>query len=111
MAFGFPAHHEDEVTHKGITANALRDCITEVVDELSWGADEDEDLWLGSTGLTLWSYGETVTIERHAGGRITMRSECKLVTHCFDFGRNKRNVEEFFYRLRKCVEDVSDSDD
>ena len=106
MAFGFPAYHEDEVSYKGVKANDLRRCITEALVELTWIADEDDDLWFGNTGMNLWSYGENIKIERHAGGRVTIRSECKMPTQCIDWGRNKRNVNLFFERLEDYVAEV-----
>ena len=106
MAFGFPAYHEDEVSHKGVKANDLRRCITEALVELTWIADEDDDLWFGNTGMNLLSYGETIRIERHAGGLVTICSECKMPTQCFDWGRNKRNVNLFFDTLEDYVAEV-----
>lgn len=49
--------------------------------------------------LTLQSFGEYIQVvlsEKEEGVRVYFHSRCKLETQIIDWGKNKRNAEQFF---------------
>ena len=101
MAFGFPAYHEEEVT---IPAAIGGVGLLAVLSQLGWtgGATGDGRAWRGSTGMSLASWGETIIIQWTSNSTVRVRSECAMPTQCFDWGRNKRNID----RLRLALSPV-----
>ena len=95
MAFGFPANHEEQlqlpgpITHEwvGYACHAVGWPVppTCVPGPRGW-------TWRTSTGMSLASYGEDITIIAIGPDRLLVRSECALPTQCIDWGRNATNV-------------------
>ena len=101
MAFGFPAYHTEECPLRGSEAR-LRDAVLDALAHLGWKVKEETATAIrASTSLSLWSYGERVLIRFRNDGGITATSKCALVTQCFDWGKNKRNVRKLLAEIER----------
>lgn len=96
MAFGFPAHHEEEIeTPRDIS----RGWIAHVCGLLGWGfrgehADPKAGVcWRMAESLSWAAWGTNISAWPLGARRLRVRSECALVTQCIDWGRNRRNVQ------------------
>ena len=98
MAFGFPAHHQEDFQ---IPANLPPAIIWQALQYMGWSGAGTPDgaQFRVSTGFSWWSWGENVTVFRVAADRISVRSECAMPTQMFDWGRNEANVRKFFATL------------
>lgn len=93
MAFGFPARHIEEFAAP-ISDMQFRMQVGPKLNALGWplyyqGIDRVEVGTLA--GMASW--GEEVTIEFLPPDRMRVTSKCKMSTQCFDWGKNKKNVE------------------
>jgi hypothetical protein len=101
MAFGFPAYHTEQYTLPDSQFDP-HELVVEALLDLGWSiTEESERVIRASTRVNLWSWGERVTITFRARGRVTVTSECALVTQCLDWGKNRSNVNAFLKRLKK----------
>lgn len=94
MAFGFPAHHVEEFEIPS-SDMLYRTQVGQRLNQLGWalysqGIDRIE---LG-THASLSSWGENVTCEFPAPGRMRVTSKCRMSTQCVDWGQNRRNVQQ-----------------
>jgi hypothetical protein len=60
---------------------------------------------IAKTKLNLWSWGEKVTIQVYQDGSVAVISAC--IAQIVDYGRNQRNVEQFFNTLNHLLGEVS----
>jgi hypothetical protein len=91
MAFGFPAYHTEELEYTG-SIPAFRECVAVAIRSLGWSLRDESDTELtGSTSVSLWSWGERITVRFHKGG-ASVTSCCALFTQCIDWGKNGQNV-------------------
>lgn len=98
MAFGFPAYHE--VTLRDWPSGVdLPLSMMNTLRTLGWGPNFDPNGITASSGATLKSFGEKITITISEGTIEKIRSECSLPTQCFDHGKNKQNVEKILAEL------------
>lgn len=106
MAFGFPAYHQERVTYEGHSPGELMNAIDAVFHKLNWGGTQT-GRWSFrvSTGISLWSWGETFIAEVEDEGVVFLRSECSMPTQCFDWGGNRRNVQKFLKKLDEILGD------
>ncbi len=104
MSFGFPAYHEEEYRYD-CSRSDLMDAVLTGLHELHWES-RDEGCWSISArrGISLWSWGETITIHVGPGPLLYIRSECRMPTQCFDWGRNADNVRCFL----DCLDEILD---
>ena len=88
MSFAFPAFHEARLPGMlGATA------VEAAMQRLGWSdIRRDAGAVTGKVGFNLWSFGETVTVTQ-ARDHLMLRSACVMPTQCFDWGKNRRNVE------------------
>lgn len=49
----------------------------------------------------LMSWGENLRIEILPNGLVTIESKCVFPLQCFDWGKNKKNVQTFFAELER----------
>jgi len=105
MTFGFPAFHES--TRKfGLRSSVLAAAVENTLSGLGWqfkrgtaGTQFD-----ARSGWSIWSYaGERISIDIGRDGSILVRSECTSPIQCFDYGKNRRNVEKFFDALSQSL--------
>jgi|SRR5262245_19989850 len=103
MAFGFPAYHTEELSFP-IPKDDLYEIVLDVLESLSWSIlEEREEIIQASTRISLWSWGERVTIEFFPDDTLSITSKCSLPTQCLDWGKNRSNVKKFIAKLRKFI--------
>ncbi len=99
MPCGFPAYCEERARFDCDTGE-LMDAIDDAIAELGWsGSQVDRWRWKASTGMTFFSWGESITIEVERGGRVFVRSEYSFPLAWLDWGHNSSNVTRFLKRL------------
>jgi hypothetical protein len=107
MAFGFPAYHEEEVDYD-VSRGELMDAALAALEELGWkGRESGRWRISSSTGVSLWSWGETIIIHVTRDSTLHIRSECALPTQCLDWGRNQSVVRRFLARLDAVLDDFA----
>lgn len=110
MAFGFPAYHEERIRYD-CSRNDLMDAALTAVKELGWGGYESGRWRISaSTGISFWSWGETITAYVDPGPELQIRSHCAFPTQCIDWGRNAANVRRFLDRLDDVLADYARQD-
>jgi hypothetical protein len=93
MAFGFPAYHTEELKYTE-SAPSFRAYVANAIRSLGWSVRHESDTELtASTSVSLWSWGERITVKFHEGG-ASVSSCCALVTQCIDWGKNRQNVHK-----------------
>jgi hypothetical protein len=101
MTFGFPAYHEIEKRFKRPRPDLVR-AAKRAVNSLGWKlSNSDKASLTASTSVSFWSWGEKLTVEVEDDGTVVIRSQCSLPTQCFDWGKNKKNVQRFLDEFRK----------
>ncbi|MBK8205505.1 MAG: hypothetical protein IPK87_01805 [Planctomycetes bacterium] len=96
MTIGFPAFHE-EMWRPRWPIDANR--VLAASQQLGWSFFVEHYgpvgfRWKLGTGMSFWSWGETVIVEPQPDNTVRVHSSCALVTQFLDFGRNRRNVEK-----------------
>ena len=105
MTFGFPAYHES-ARKFDMRSSVLAAAVENTLRDLGWqftrgAAGTHFDV---RSGWSIWSYwGEKIRIDIGPGGNMLVRSECASPLQCFDYGRNRKNVERFFDRLSQSL--------
>jgi len=104
MAFGFPAYHTERYSPGTTNSADLRIAVRETLTALSWSVrEESHDQLIASTSMNIRSWGEKVLISFLPDKSISVTSKCSLPTQCFDWGKNKANLERFMTEIRKHV--------
>jgi rhomboid protease GluP len=100
MAFGFPASYETEIEITG-SHTEIRDAMLRALELLSWqfSADDGVNLITARVPPSLVSWGEEFTVSLAEEPVVRLRSSCKW-TQVLDWGKNKRNVEQFLEVFR-----------
>ena len=104
MAFGFPAHAHGE-RHYDSDPDALTEAVARALSALEWLAfgNWNGDEFVAEVGTNVWSWGEKITVAIDADGTVWMKSKCRMVTQCFDWGKNQRNVNAFFAQVARAL--------
>ncbi|MCA9068374.1 MAG: hypothetical protein KDA84_05600 [Planctomycetaceae bacterium] len=103
MAFGFPAYHTERYS-PGPMAGDLMDAVYESLRALRWSIREDyDDEIIASTNVSLLSWGEKVEIRLSGRHSLSITSKCVLPTQCFDWGKNRANVNKFLDELESRI--------
>lgn len=103
MAFGFPAYHTESYS-PGESGSDLRDAVKEVLTAISWAVkQESSDTIVASSSVNIWSWGEEIIIRFLANNSLSVTSKCAFALQCFDWGKNKRNINRFMTELGKHV--------
>jgi hypothetical protein len=101
MSFGFPAYSSSN-RHFKLGKEELVSVIGEALGILGWRYESPSpNRFVARISIGLWSWGETLTAEVAFDGTVTARSECVLVTQCFDWGKNSSNVWSFFDKVSR----------
>ena len=92
MAFGFPAYHTE--LYKSDKDNIdLLNKIKEGIMSLGWKvSSQTSNKIIGSTSVSLMSWGEKLEIVKTDKNSCTITSKCSLPIQCVDYGKNKSNV-------------------
>ena len=96
MSFGFPAYSIGSQRYN-LGQSDLLGVVSESLDRLGWHYEmSSPNRFIASNRVNLWSWGENIVVETSSDGVVTARSECLLITQCFDWGKNRRNVRALF---------------
>ena len=99
MSFGFPAS-ATATRRLGIAPEALQNAITIALTTLGWRTTvASPGVVSAQVGLSFFSWGEIVEIRFYQDGSVTATSRCAFPLQCFDWGKNQRNINEFFRQL------------
>lgn len=104
MAFGFPAYFTESRIFN-LAQDELMNDVKAALDSLGWryrflSATELE----ASISISLSSWGERLKIEFLPGGVLKVKSKCVYPLQCFDWGKNRDNVQTFFAKLLRLKE-------
>jgi len=96
MPFAFPAYHEEYWAPDVLPD---RELVLAVAQALNWRLVIEPTgpigwRWRFEASLNFWSWGEIVILEPQLDNSLYVRSSCVLFTQCFDWGRNKQNVQQ-----------------
>ena len=81
--------------------------IEQVLIEFGWNHLRINPMtFKGHIGISMWSWGENFTIEMNGDGTVRMRSVCSFPLTIVSWGKNKRNVNEFFTHLGLLLEPI-----
>ncbi|WP_028863894.1 hypothetical protein [Psychromonas aquimarina] len=103
MAFGLPAQFQDSYSFDN-TDFDIRSTVNRAIKITGWKVknDSSESISL-SSGLNALSWGEDINIQFTANNSILVTSKCVFPLQCFDWGKNKGNVNKLLNILRKNV--------
>lgn len=101
MAFAFPAYHT-ETYRAVIDRSVLRVAAKQTFAAISWPVREETyDKVIATRGVSLWSWGEIVSVQFGPDNSYSVTSKCIVPFQCCDWGRNRRNVQEFADALKE----------
>lgn len=101
MAFGFPAYFiESRVFNQ--RQDELSAILQSALNNLGWRYKLlSDNEFRANIAISFLSWGETLEIRIFSGGRVQVESKCIYPLQCFDWGKNKENVETFFAQVEK----------
>ena len=104
MAFGFPAHHSDTRLF-GLAEAELSTVIETAFSNLGWQYKTlPNNEFQASVAVNFSSWGEKLKVSMLAGGIVQAESKCMYPLQCFDWGKNKENVERLFAEIERLKE-------
>lgn len=101
MALGFPAYHTQ--VYRFLNASIDRMSVMQnALFTLHWQIGERSATSITAKVGTNWlSWGEKVTIELIDSTSVSLTSQCAFPTQCFDWGKNRTNIETLISQLQK----------
>jgi len=94
MAFGFPAFAEASVTHS-LNPKQIDVAVEDALAKLGWRFSFRDGVFQAFRGVSIFSWGERITIDVSTPGVVALRSRCRFSLQCVDWGRNQRNIRRF----------------
>jgi hypothetical protein len=96
MAVGLPAAFE-EMRRYNMHFNYLSQVAVNALNALGWRYYALSPYQFSvEIKMSLLSWGEKIGIYIYQDGTVQVRSECSFPVQWFDWGRNKKNVSQFF---------------
>lgn len=96
MSFGFPAYSTGSQSFN-LRHQDLIDIVRKSLDAVGWRYEmPSPNEFVARNSVNLWSWGEKIFIAVSVEGTVTAKSQCMLVTQCFDWGKNSENVKTLF---------------
>mgnify|MGYP001219080085 CR=1 FL=1 len=98
MSIGLPAYH---IQRFDFRCSNLKVCVKAALGQTDWNWNDETAFMAKSkfkpfitakSGLTIWSYGETIQITFIDKNTIEIQSKCNFPTQIFDWGKNEENV-------------------
>ncbi|MCY7345401.1 MAG: hypothetical protein LH614_04200 [Pyrinomonadaceae bacterium] len=113
MAFGFPAYFTETIFIP-IQRHEFNQIVKEVLESLECKFIEISAEEIHSTiGINALSWGEKIKVKFLSNRMILVESRCVYPLQCFDWGKNKGNVQLLISKLNfaaKRVRDFADQD-
>ena len=75
----------------------------QVISQYGWKVSfMDSNSIKASTGISIWGWGETITIQTNGTGNTTyLNIQSKSAWALVDFGKNQENINKFLMKLSK----------
>jgi rhomboid protease GluP len=106
MAVGFPPKYSEEINHVDLNEKQFMALALEAIKSLKWNVGRiSKNKIIAYKSMSLASWGEEiiVDIEEHSA---TISSKCSSLQF-IDWGRNRKNVEEFIEVCSPLAETIS----
>ena len=95
MAVGFPASFSTEVKLVGSRKGA-HEAVIGTFETLGWRHEAvSVDVYRVQVPMNVFSWGETLTVTLTDESTALIESKCRWPLQLFDWGQNKRNVDQF----------------
>lgn len=96
MAIGLPAYHQEKRKHELANKAACETVVQAVIDEMPWiEIGYIKEAFDYRSRGTILTFAERILI--YVGeSEIFVKSSCLFPGQFIDFGKNKRNVRDFF---------------
>ena len=95
MSFGFPAYSNGS-RHSNLDPQTLAEAVSETLRVLRWPyQNPSSNKFVASISVSLWSWGERLSVDITHDGTVTACGECAFPIQCIDWGRNGSNVRSF----------------
>ena len=97
MSFGFPAYHIENIQYKKEFSNEeIIDFIKITFQTSSFILENNKDrIVYAKTQISGASWGEKIIIKINRDNSLNIKSKCSFPMQCFDWGKNKDNVNGF----------------
>ena len=105
MTFGFPAYHERYILFdRNLDFHDIERILEETFYELNLSlCGKYKNKLKAKNGFNTWSLGEQIEVSIINKNKLHIRSQCVLVTQCFDWGQNERNVNRLTQKIMSKV--------
>ncbi len=90
---GFPAYHSTEY-RSSLPASVLESAVIEAFEGMGISIERAFGRYEGRMPFNFWSFGEILSVTIGPDGQLQITSKCVMPTQCFDWGKNRRNVEK-----------------
>ena len=105
MTFGFPAYHTENYQAGAVDPSELHAAVKMALNALGWNISaERPEPGRGRdiscrTSMNMRSWSEKISITFSDDCSVSITSKCVLLTQCFDWGKNRANVDRFWLAL------------
>ena len=108
MSFGFPAYHVENIQYKSeFSTEKIIDFIKNTIQTRSFILENNTDrIVYAKTQISGLSWGEKIIIKKNEDNSLNIKSKCSFPMQCFDWGKNKENVNGFIAVFNNLIDKV-----
>lgn len=108
MSFGFPAYHIENIQYKSeLSTEKIIDSIKNTIQTRSFILENNTDrIVYAKTQISWGSWGEKIIIKINEDNSLNIKSKCSFPMQCFDWGKNKENVNGFIAVFNNLIDKV-----
>ena len=108
MSFGLPAYHVENIQYKSeFSTEKIIDFIKNTIQTRSFILENNTDrIVYAKTQISGGSWGEKIIIKINEDNSLNIQSKCSFPMQCFDWGKNKENVNAFIAVFNNLIEKV-----
>ena len=108
MSFGFPAYHVENIQYKSdFSTKKIIDSIKNTIQTRSFILENNTDrIVYAKTQISGLSWGEKIIIKINEDNSLNIKSKCSFPMQCFDWGKNKENVNGFIAVFNNLIDKV-----
>ncbi len=108
MAFGFPSTAYTATIDLDSDRRSIREAIVQTFRLIGWEYETPHsDKFVAKIPINGSSWGEKLTVRFTDDGRIEIESKCSPFPQLLDWGKNRKNVEQFLKLLTAKAERFS----
>ncbi len=101
MAFGLPAEHTLHFSAGSNPSVDLRGAVRASLHALGWTIRQETNQTIAASAtVSLFSWGEKITIHFLPNGSVSVTSACAFPLQIFDWGKNKQNVDRLMHAIQ-----------